>query len=136
MMSRFRKTRGFSLIELMVVLAIMGVVMSLTGGLVFKAFEKNKRHVELQRIKQTFKVYSYKSFYTGANIKIKLRDNQAIITNMVDDSTKIMMFDSLNFVSDTFSISRKLTVVPNQFGIFINEIPVFYPVPSVLKNEK
>ena len=52
MMFHSKKAAGFSLIELMVVMAIMAIVMGLTGGLVTKAVDQQTRQVELQKVRQ------------------------------------------------------------------------------------
>ncbi|RXF02892.1 type II secretion system protein [Pseudoalteromonas sp. PS5] len=134
MMFHSKSSQGFSLIELMIVLAIMGVAMSLTGGLVIQAFEKNKRQVELERVKQAFKVYGYRSFYSGYDTKLELVGNTAVISSEADEEPEVIEFESLTFVAEQFHIGQKLTIQPATFGVFINEQPRFYDVPSVLEH--
>lgn len=136
MMSRFKSQVGFSLIELMIVLAIMGVAMSLTGGLVIQAFEKNKRQVELERVKQAFKIYGYRAFYSGYDTDLELVGNTAIISSSGKEEPVVIEFESLTFVAQRFNISKKLTVQPTSFGVFINDQPRFYKVPSVLSHDQ
>ncbi len=64
------KNKGFSLIELMVVMAIMSVLMGLTGGLVTKTVAQQEKQVELEKVKHLFKQLSYQAFYQGNDIEV------------------------------------------------------------------
>ena len=57
-MYRFKKTSGFSLIELMVVMAIMAILMGLTGGVIVKNLAQQQRLVELEKTQHFFKLFS------------------------------------------------------------------------------
>jgi prepilin-type N-terminal cleavage/methylation domain-containing protein len=79
-----KNVSGFSLIELMVVMAIMAVLMSLSGGLMQKSINQQARQVELEQVSQLFKKLSYKAYYGGGAIQVRLEKNQMKITNVVD----------------------------------------------------
>ncbi|NOU51812.1 type II secretion system protein [Pseudoalteromonas sp. JBTF-M23] len=136
MMSRFKTNVGFSLIELMIVLAIMSVVMGLTGGLVINIFEKNKRHVELEKVRNLFKVYSYRAYYSGQDTQIQLIDGRAIISTQANSNQQIIEFDTLQFVADLYTIDTRFLVQPRSFGIFVHEQPRFYGIESVLMRDE
>lgn len=77
-MSLSKHSFGFSLIELMVVMAIMAVLMSLSGGLFQKSIDQQERHVELEKIHQLFKQVAYKSYYQGKAHHIRLEENKLL----------------------------------------------------------
>jgi len=78
-MFRFNNQNGFSLIELMVVMAIMAVLMGLTGGLVTKTVDQQTRMVELEKIQHYFKLLSYKAYYSGSPILLTVDGNSIFI---------------------------------------------------------
>ncbi|WP_057830649.1 type II secretion system protein [Colwellia sp. TT2012] len=78
------KVTGFSLIELMVVMAIMAVLMSLSGGLMQKSINQQTRQVELEQVRQLFKNLSYRAYYGGGAMQVRLEKNQMQITYVVD----------------------------------------------------
>lgn len=78
------KVNGFSLIELMVVMAIMAVLMSLSGGLMQKSINQQARQVELEQVTQLFKKLSYRAYYGGGAMKVRLEKNQMQITYLAD----------------------------------------------------
>jgi len=82
-----KKVNGFSLIELMVVMAIMAVLMSLSGGLMQKSINQQARQVELEQVTQLFKKLSYRAYYGGGAMKVRLEKNQMQITYLVDAIT-------------------------------------------------
>jgi prepilin-type N-terminal cleavage/methylation domain-containing protein len=79
-----KKIKGFSLIELMVVMAIMAVLMGLSGGLMQKSISQQARQVELEQVTQLFKKLSYRAYYGGGAMKVRLEKNQMQITYFGD----------------------------------------------------
>lgn len=79
-----KKAKGFSLIELMVVMAIMAVLMSLSGGLMQKSINQQARQVELEQVRQLFKKLSYRAYYGGGAIQVRLEKNQMQIIHVAD----------------------------------------------------
>ncbi|MCP4990446.1 MAG: type II secretion system protein [Colwellia sp.] len=80
----YNKAYGFSLIELMVVMAIMAVLMSLSGGLMQKSINQQARQVELEQVSQLFKKLSYRAYYGGGAMQVRLEKNQMKISYAVD----------------------------------------------------
>jgi len=80
-----KKISGFSLIELMVVMAIMAVLMSLSGGLMQKSINQQTRQVELEQVIQLFNKLSYRAYYGGNAIQVRLEKNQMQITYLIDE---------------------------------------------------
>lgn len=148
MMSRFKsKTNGgFSLIELMVVMAVMAVLMSLSGGLMQKSINQQTRQIELEQVQQLFKKLSYRAYYGGIFIKVRLEKNQMLITysnndlnevtqdNIMDENRSFetelipnhnpneqIDFEQLTFVAQDYIISTKGIISPNAYEIFWQE---------------
>lgn len=130
MMSRSR-VKGFSLIELIVVMAIVTVLLALTGGVVQKNISQQKRIVELERLKQTINHLSYRVFYGEAIDSFRLQNNVMTITyHSAKESEKLeqIVFDNIVFVPTDFSFSNLGIVSPNQFSILVNNGTKSYPI--------
>jgi prepilin-type N-terminal cleavage/methylation domain-containing protein len=111
-----KKQLGFSLIELMVVMAIMAVLMSLTGGLATNNVSKRERLVEIEKVAQIFKRLSYQAYYTGYDIKVRLDKNT--LTAHTAGQTKVVEFAQLNFVANDYLVSTKAFVSPDSYRYF------------------
>lgn len=115
MMSHSKKAAGFSLIELMVVMAIMAIVMGLTGGLVTKAVEQQTRQVELQKVRQLFKRLSYQAYYSGFPINVRMQGSEITIT--VNQQVSSMQFEQLVFSPNDYLVATNSLVTPNSYKI-------------------
>lgn len=130
---------GFSLIELMVVMAIMAVLMGLSGGLMQNSINKQAKHVELEKVVQLFKKISYQAYYGSGKIKIRLQQNQMQVfhSNHSDfndytlnngshvrvvgqqySHVETISFEQLIFVAQDYIISSKGVVSPNHYQVF------------------
>ena len=67
---------GFSLIELMVVMAIVAVLLTLTGGIMQQNIAKQERVVELEQVTQLFNQLAYQSYYGKGPISVRLQENK------------------------------------------------------------
>lgn len=133
MMSRFnfKHSKGFSLVELMVVLAIMGIAMSLTGGLVVSSVNKHERVVELERVKQIFNKLSYNAFYTGRHIHVSLSENRLIVRSDDGGVIETSYFSTLQFVASDYLVSNRALVVPSEFSVINMDSIRTIKIPSV-----
>ena len=126
----------------MVVMAIMAVLMSLSGGLMQKSINQQTKQVELEQIRQLFKNISYKAYYGGGEITVRLEKNQMIIFNKINvidaieendnESLELQQkteksdniaieyinFEQLTFVAQDYLISSKGIVSPNKYQVF------------------
>ena len=130
----------------MVVMAIMAVLMSLSGGLMQKSINQQAKQVELEQIKQLFKKLSYRAYYGGGAIQVRLEKNQMQIIHVADtlqfsdeeieveeggeqysdspnnDNQEIDMeiidFEQLTFVAQDYQVSSKGIVSPTQYQVF------------------
>jgi len=151
MMCRFSNTKGFSLIELMVVMAIMAVIMSLSGGLLQKSISQQERLVEIEKVKQIFNQLIYRAYYQGETIQVRLEENKLIvqtkaalqdITNF--DHTKnnnhyfddIKEFTHLVFVAQTYAITSKGIVLPSTYGILTENDVKKFQLSAIFKQNE
>ena len=110
MMLRFKKKQGFSLIELMVVMAIMALLLALTGGLVVKNVDQQKRLVERQKVHQLFKSLSYQAYYRGQPITVRAEGKTLYILQNNNQST--IEFEQLLFKRESYRITTTAVVIP------------------------
>lgn len=94
--------KGFSLIELMVVMAIMAVVMSLSGGLLQNSINQQERHVELEKVRQLFKQLSYNAYYQGKEYTVRLEESRLLVFTKVNDP----LLQSLNSEIPNHSVNQ------------------------------
>jgi len=116
---KLRLSKGFSLIELMVVMAIMTILMGLTGALVTNTVTQQERQVEIEKTLQLFKRLSYQAFYQGTAIEVQLKENKILIFNR--DQKQTLTFKQLTFVEQKYKISTQAVIMPNQFSVFWND---------------
>ncbi|MDO6444337.1 type II secretion system protein [Colwellia sp. 1_MG-2023] len=147
MMFRFKKkpenNGGFSLIELMVVMAIVATLLTLTGGVVQKNIAQQERIVELEKVSQLFKKLSYQSYYGQGPIYLRLQENKLMINEQIDaelDNTTIensvLLFEQLTFVAQDYVISSKGIISPDSFGVFFNGNIKQFPLKAVFDEIK
>lgn len=120
---------GFTLIELMLVLVIAGMMSALVGGLVIGTVAKQERLVEVERVLQTFRMLSYKAYYSGENIAVTLSNNQLLIK--YQNKTKTITFKQLDFEEEEFVISTKATVNPTVFSTKWSGEQKSFVIPSL-----
>ncbi len=126
---RTKRVQGFSLIELMVVMAIMAVLMGLTGGLVTRTVAQQERQVELEKVKHLFKQLSYQAFYQGSDVELTFQGNQIQITQ--NNEQKVLSFKQLVFVAQSYTVSTQAVVLPAQFGVFWKEKIRYFDIDSL-----
>ncbi|MEO2280270.1 type II secretion system protein [Pseudoalteromonas pernae] len=131
MMSHFRGS-GFSLIELMVVMAIMAVTLSLTGGLVIKSVDRQQRMVETERVKELFKNLSFRAYYSGSESKINLNGNRMKIA--LADQEQVIEFKQLTFVAQEFRINNMASIKPSEFSVIRDDQIIPYQIESLYEN--
>jgi len=127
----FKSCKGFSLIELVVVMAIMAILMSLSGGLLQKSINQQERQVELEQVNQLFRKLSYDAYYKGTSLNIRLEKSTLKITPLSTTKNNIEKeydFKQLVFVAQDYQVSSKGFTYPTTFSIIgkskINEFYV------------
>ena len=99
----------------MVVLAIMAILMALTGGLATSSVSKRERAIEIEKVAQIFHRLSYEAYYSGYDIEITLQENTLIKRSA--GQTDIVVFSQLNFVNSEHVVSTKAIVFPDQYRV-------------------
>ncbi|WP_448213066.1 type II secretion system protein [Colwellia sp. MEBiC06753] len=154
-MFHFNKRSGFSLIELMVVMAILAVVMSLSGGLFQKSIDQQERHIELEKLHQIFKQLSYQAYYQGKELHVRLEENKLFVYSFAENDIsnesdaeqafehtdsyldnqlyqqEVVYFKQLIFVARDFLVTTKGVVSPNEMSVFINNNIVNYSIEGL-----
>ncbi len=125
------KSCGFSLIELMVVLAIIAVLMALTGGLVTENVSKRERMVEIEKIAQIFKRLSYKAYYGGYDIKVHMAGG--ILTIDSNNAIQKVSFTQLTFSPANFLISTKASIYPRTYRVSWNNSYRDFNIPPMFR---
>jgi prepilin-type N-terminal cleavage/methylation domain-containing protein len=123
--------KGFSLIELIVVMAIMAVLMALTGGLATNNISKRDRLVEIEKVAQIFKRLSYQAYYTGYDIEVRLTGNTFIVNS--HNQRKVVEFKQLNFIDTTYMVSTKAFVSPNMYRVSWRDSHRDFPIEAMFK---
>lgn len=77
--------QGFTLIELMVVMAIVALLMSLVGPLTIQRYEKSKSVEESLSFKNWLVANSYRAFATGKNAVFSLSGNKVTFTFSINN---------------------------------------------------
>jgi type II secretory pathway pseudopilin PulG len=116
----------------MVVMAIMAILMGLTGGLVTKTIDQQTRQVELQKIRQLFKRLSYHAYYTGYPIDLRMQKSTITITEN-NQQTKID-FEQLVFSQNDYIISTNSSVRPTKYKVLWNNTIQEFTIQSVFEN--
>ena len=127
-----KKASGFSLIELIVVMAIMAVLISLSGGLFQKSISQQERHVELEQVSQLFHRLSYQAYYGGKRLNVRFEKNVISYKTASQHNSvvKELLFKQLTFVAQDYQISTKGVITPNSFAIFWKNDIKSFPLES------
>jgi prepilin-type N-terminal cleavage/methylation domain-containing protein len=123
-MSQFAKRnyhKGFTLIELMVVLAIMSVAFALVAPNILKTYDKVKGKAEVVELMDIIKKISYKAFINGRSVEINLT-NSTIYYQYNDSKNELnKTFNYLTFPEQNFKISQAGFAEQNELLVFYGE---------------
>ena len=101
---------GFSLIELMIVLAIMMSLIGLVGGGVIGAIDRARAQTEVIGLHQLLKKAGIKAFSTGQNVVLIFDKTTVRVSFRSTGLDKIIVFEHLSFK-------------PNKITFFKNGVP-------------
>lgn len=96
--------RGFTLIELIVVMLIMASLLSLVGPLAVKNVETTQYKTEEMQFKNWLVKMSHTAFYTGKPVTISLSGKVA--EAQVGDKTDRLALNDIFFQPQTFHLSK------------------------------
>lgn len=132
MMLRSKSFSGFSLVEVIVVMAIMTTLLALSGGLLTKSVDKQERLVELEKVHQLFKRLSYEAYYKGTEMKVSTRNNVIEISSSLEQ--RRLEFSQLTFVANDYTVSTKAVITPQKFSVFWNDDIRHFPIAPLYKS--
>ena len=88
--------RGFTLLELLIVMTIVGVLISFVGPLAIDSLSKAQARSELQSFSSWLKFQGEKAFVTGQSIELELDGNSVMLVNKVNSqATPVKQFEYL-----------------------------------------
>jgi len=114
MSSPSSKPKGFTLIELMIVMSIVALLMGMVGPLAINSVEKAQAKQEMLTVKNWLRKVSYRAFTTGQVHIVKLSGKNVKLyilgqeQNLIEDK----LFESLFFQPQTLNYSKKGFVTP------------------------
>jgi type II secretion system protein H len=86
MLSYYVKHRGFTLVELLVVMVILGLTSSLVAPDMFAIVKRSQANTELAKIKAITELSIERSFFAGNQVSITFKDN-TVVFSQLDGST-------------------------------------------------
>jgi len=120
---------GFTLIELMVVMAIVGLLMTMVGPLAINTVEKANAKQEMLTMKNWFRKISYRAYSTGSSYQLNLSGKKAELFIINDDEQQIQpaiitkTLDSLFFQPQILYYNAKGFVSPTLVeGTYRNKV--------------
>lgn len=98
------KSKGFTLLELLVVITILGLVMTLVSPLAAERVQKAKARAEFLEFKGQLKLASLHAFTRGISTEITLHDHYATRVDS-DGEKREISFEYIHFPSQQFVIN-------------------------------
>ncbi len=101
-----KKVSAFTLIELMIVIAIMSIALTLVGPNLFKSYQKAQYQTDMIKLRENMKAISRKAFLNNRAVKLQFSTNK--IQYQYLDSNKplvVKIFEHITFPAQTVLIS-------------------------------
>ena len=107
--------KGFTLIELMIVMAIVALLMGMVGPLAINSLEKAEAKQEMLSLKNWLSKVSYKAYATGQAQQITLVGKNITLSGLsaINNKQVVETFESLFFQPQVISFNKKGMVSPN-----------------------
>lgn len=110
---------GFTLVELMIVMAIVGLLVSLVGPLTIDALSRAHARSELLTIKSWFKFQSQKAFVSGTQMDFIFK--QSSIHQLVNTQVILVKkFDYVSFQPQNITYNRQGILDKNTLLVTFN----------------
>jgi prepilin-type N-terminal cleavage/methylation domain-containing protein len=106
-----KKNLGFTLVELMIVMAIVALLLTLVGPLAINNLEKAQAKQEMLSVKNWLRKLSYQSFLTGKKIKLKVEGKQMEL-ELANENASYKNLDVLSFELQKFTFNESGYVHP------------------------
>lgn len=102
---------GFTLIELMIVMAIVALLLTMVGPLAINNLEKAQAKQEMLSVKNWLKKLSYQSFFTSQEIKLILEGKQMKL-ELPNEKIIYKNLDTLSFQPQVLTFNQSGFVFP------------------------
>jgi prepilin-type N-terminal cleavage/methylation domain-containing protein len=112
-------TLGFTLVELLIVMSIMGLILSLVGPLALNMIDKAQAQSEFISFKNNLKKISYISFASATEHSVTL-DVQTISILKADESIQQSQFKYLQFPSQKITFNSRGYPFPESINVSFN----------------
>ncbi|ATC93390.1 prepilin-type N-terminal cleavage/methylation domain-containing protein [Pseudoalteromonas tunicata] len=112
-------SKGFTLIELMIVMGVVALLMGLVGPLTMQQLDKNESHAELLTLKREFSYLSKVAYITGQSFQINIDGKQLEIINLNNGKVesvkeyKQLFFDKKRVVINKSGFTNDIDIVVN-----------------------
>lgn len=103
-MSVARKPSGFSLIEIMIVLIIIGALAAIVAPLTVKQLEGSKARSEYLHFRSALKGLTAKAFTRGVSYQVQMKDSNLTVSSVL--GKELFVFEQLALPELTFYINR------------------------------
>lgn len=123
------KNRGFTLIEILIVIFIIGLASGVIAPSLFNQYEKMKFNQDIMQLKSLLRHTSQKAYYHGEVISIRLDEN--VLTEIFRDKENKIEFSYLKFKQSNINFNingnsdiKKITAYISQqpLDIYIEQV--------------
>lgn len=103
-MSVVRRVSGFSLIEIMVVLIIIGALAAIVAPLTIKQLQSSEARSEYLHFRSTLKGLTAKAFTRGVSYQVQMKDSTLTVSSVL--GKELFVFEQLTLPEQVFYINR------------------------------
>ena len=107
------KFRGFTLIELIIVMSIVALLVAIVGPMTMNSLEKAQAKSELLVLKSWIKKVSYRAYISGQQLDLIFKDNKVVLKlKATEQVIKNHDFEYIHFQPQTLRFNNKGFVSP------------------------
>ncbi|WP_448546871.1 type II secretion system protein [Thalassotalea fusca] len=129
--------KGFTLIELMIVMAIVSLLMGLVGPLAISSVEKARTKEELLSVKHWLSRISAEAYYSGQEKCLIFQGKEVLVTRCKEgeSSAKSITFEYLFFQPQTLQFNTNGFAFPNELIADYRGKSATYLLDRLLENK-
>ena len=117
-MSSLKRLRGFSLIELLIVLSIMMTLLGLVGGNVIESVERTRAQAEVVSFFELLKKCGVTAFASGQSLSVVLDGNRVTIEPSSTGQVREVIYEYLDFEDHQMTFFRN--GLPDTVNLTVN----------------